>query len=197
MHHEVRNYLFNQNTFIFSRCGSDVRFILPLRDTVHSKEVVPSFKKVIFDFGDNHSTKLARFKTESFMGALRGLRHEVRVQHLTLFLGHDCFDLTATPQDFANALKIIKVTKSLEIQGVAAHLLHDIRAIPRAMGMNIQPVWSKLVPCDVGLDQRAMFTSTYVPAKTREETELQAGQTLMDAGVEYYARLMSPGAQEG
>lgn len=75
--------------------------------------------------------------------------------------------------------------------GVDTYLLHDVRAIPRALAMNIQPVWSKLYPCDVGLDSRGIFTSTYVPAQTPEEIGLRAGQVLMDAGVEYYARMMA------
>ena len=154
--------------------------------------VVPVFNNVVFDLGDNQSAEVGRFKTQCFMAALGGLRDEVNINHLTLLLGHDCWGGDSGPHDFANILRKIKVTRSLEMLGVDTYLLHDIRAIPRALAMNIQPVWSKLYPCDVGLDLRGIFTSAYVPAATPEDTSLRAGQILMDAGVEYYARLIAP-----
>lgn len=126
------------------------------------------------------------------MAALSGLRHEVEIRNLTVILGPNCFgaDVPPSPSEFAKALKNIKVTRSLEMLGRDRYLLHDIRAIPRAMAMNIQPVWWKLYPCDLGIDCRGVFTSTYVPAEKPEEVSLRAGQILMDAGSEYYAKLM-------
>ena len=151
---------------------------------------MPSFDKVGFDLGHNDSPELGRFKTESFMAALGGLCDEVQIHHLTILLGHDCWAADSGPHEFAKVLRNIRVTRTLAILGVDTYLLHGIRAIPRALAMNIQPVWSKLYPCDIGIDTRGVFTSTYVPAKKPEEISLQAGQILMDAGVEYYSRLM-------
>ena len=199
LYHEARTYLYSQNTFVFTRCGSDLRIIFQPRDdslygqAVSSTRVkVPSFDKVIFDLGDNQNAEFGRFKTQSFMTALGGLADDVHIKHLTLLLGHDCWLAESGPHDFGKVLRKIKVMETLEMFGVDTYLLHDIRAIPRALAMNIQPVWSKLYPCDVGLDARGIFASTYVPAKSPEETGLQNGQILMDAGVEYYARLMAP-----
>ena len=126
------------------------------------------------------------------MAALSGLRHEVKIRNLIILLHSNCFkaDVPPAPPDFAKAFKNIKVTSSLDMFGLDRYLLHDIRAIPRAMAMNIQPVWWKLFPCDLGLDCSGIFASTYVPAKKPVEVSVQAGQILMDAGIEYYATLM-------
>ena len=126
------------------------------------------------------------------MAALSGLRHEVKIRNLIILLHSNCFkaDVPPAPPDFAKAFENIKVTSSLDMFGLDRYLLHDIRAIPRAMAMNIQPVWWKLFPCDLGLDCSGIFASTYVPAKKPEEVSVQAGQILMDAGIEYYATLM-------
>lgn len=196
----MRTYLYSQNAFVFTRCGSDLRIILQPRDASRYGEAlspwrtkVPFFNNVVFDLGDNYSPEIGRFKTQCFMAALGGLRDEVEIHNLTLLLGHDCWAGGSGPQEFARTLKNIKVTGCLEMLGVDEYLLHDIRAVPRALSMNIQPVWSKLYPCDIGNDFRGIFTSTYVPAKKPEEISLQADQILIDAGVEYYARLMGFG----
>lgn len=200
LYHEARGYLYSQNTFVFTRCGSDLRIIFQPRKTSESGDAgssarvqVPSFNRVIFDLGDNQNPEMGRFKTRSFMAALNGLRDDVYIDHLILRLGHDSWELgDSEPHDFGKALRKMKIKKSFEMLGMDTYLLHDIRAIPRALSMNIQPIWSKLYPCDMGLGARGVFTSIYVPAETPEETGLQAGQILIDAGVEYYARLMHP-----
>lgn len=159
--------------------------------------MVPSFNKVIIELGDAQSAEVGEFKTNRFMAALSGLRNEVGINHLTLLLGQNCLVPAPGPIHLANALGMLKVRGSLEMMGLDAYLLTDVRAIPRALGMNIQPVWSKLYRCDQCLDTRGIFSSTYVPATCREEAELQAGQTVWDAGVEYYARLMAPPEDAG
>ena len=197
IYHESRAYLYSQNTFFFTRCGSDLRIIFQPRDASRYGEAVsplrtkmPVFNKVVFSLGDNFSPVLGEFKTEFFMIALCALRDDVQIRNLTILFGHECWEKNWGPVLFAKSLFKLKVTRSLEILGIDKYLLHDIRAIPRALGMNIQPVWSKLYPCDVGIDFRGIFTSTYVPAETPEEVSLRPDQTLIDAGVEYYARLM-------
>lgn len=199
LYHEVRPYLYSENTFIFRRCGSDLRIIFQPRDASCCGEAlsplrtkVPFFNKVVFKIGGGGVPDIGRFKTESFKAALVGLRDEVQINHLTILLDHSCWATGSECIEFAFALRNIKVTRSLQILGTNEYLLHDIRSIPRALAMNIQPVWSKLYPSDVfAADTNGVFTSTYVAAKTPEEIDIQPGQQLMDAGVEYYALLMA------
>lgn len=199
VYHECRTCLYSQNSFFFTRCGSDLRTILQPRDASRFGEAIsplhtkmPLFHRVIFHLGDNDSPEIGWFKTQCFLAALSGLRHEVRIRNLSVLLGRNCWgaDRLPPPPEFSNALRNIKVIDSLRMLGIDKYLLCDTREIPRALAMNIQPVWWKLHPCDLGFDSRGIFESTYLPAKKPEEVSLQAGQILMDAGVEYYATLM-------
>lgn len=157
---------------------------------------MPLFNKVVFEIGDDYSLEIGRFKTQCFAAALGGLRDQVIIRNLDLFLGLNCWAAESGPFEFVKALKNIKVTKRLEMVGREKLLLHDIRTIPRALKMNIQPEYSSLYPCDLGIDTRSFFRSTYVPAKKPEEISLQPGQILVDAGIEFYARLMGSNHME-
>ena len=148
----------------------------------------PSFREVIFDVGDAQIDWEGYMKTGLFVNGLTRMRHEISVDHLRLEFHPFCFGGITKPEDFAAALGHLKVNKTMTMSGVD-YLWEegDMRAIPRSLKMNIQPITSVFIPRNNGLQYPRMgcFLSTYKLAKNVQEITSVVGGGLIDPGVAF------------
>lgn len=146
--------------------------------------MAPTFKNVVFDFGDDGRMEFSHFCLETFGATLKNLRTEIKIRNLTIHL-RDFFWVVGFHKVEAG-LRNIRVTGSLTITGKGYHWNGPLRAIPLALRMKPRPVSWALTPGRINAVNE--FFSKYVPAATVEETQLRAGEVLEDPGTKW-ARL--------
>lgn len=99
----------------------------------------PCVKDLIFEVGHDQSPDKGQLLTETFSATLRGLRRRIRAENLVIALQENCWGSAEELQDFTDALANVQVAKSLDFSGSAFHLHFNMRSIPQALAMKVQP----------------------------------------------------------
>lgn len=176
IYHDAKPYLYSENVFVFTRCGTDLYLLNQAQALATCKYVncainALTISKLVFDLGDNESIDKGQMKIQTFTAALHALRTEVRVGSLHIYFRDCCWAATERAEDFADALGKIKIVQSLEMTGPDFHWQENLRAIPEALAMNVVPVRSCLLPGTKEENFKGSFTCKYRPAMAVEETQ--------------------------
>ncbi|KAL2055181.1 hypothetical protein ABVK25_004519 [Lepraria finkii] len=192
-----------KNTLIFQHYGSDIK---PMVDALNltsrrlnsSPAAEPVFQEVIFMIGGNGPAEFVEAKEHAFACALKALRKPFHVQHLTIIIKPYTFDghwqrAESRLQSFVHCLSKVKVTKTFTLMGCDTHLEHDVRAFPKYLNMNVQPLDMIFNPRHLEPFPNGSFdyvdgnfACTYEPAKSVNEVVQGRGQYIQDPFTEYH-----------
>ena len=139
----------------------------------------PCVKNLIFEVGHDQSPDKGQLLTETFSATLRGLRRRIRAENLVIALQDNCWGSTEELQDFTDALANVQVAKSFELSGSAFHLYLNMRSIPQALAMKVQPDKSTYQG-STAVDARGYFCDNYSSTKILAETD-PTGKDIVDA----------------
>lgn len=154
----------------------------------------PSITEVTFILGDNKSIDKGELKLQHFAAALEGIRCEFKIENLKVYFRDFCWASKNGPEDLMNGLRRLQVTRTMKMFGADFHWTENLRAIPRALSMNIIPVGWTFVPGKEDVHFKGFFSCIYHPATTPEELELMEGQTVPDAGHAYSQYMLKNGS---
>ncbi|KAL8700741.1 MAG: hypothetical protein Q9201_005286 [Fulgogasparrea decipioides] len=109
-------------------------------------------------------------KTEAMIQAIKQLPRSIVVQHLRIDLKPFCF---ANDRDLALFVDVLKdkigVEQVFELTGLDVHWGLDLRTIPTALEMKLQPLHCDFEPHNDKWQTAGFFGCSYEPAKTENE----------------------------
>ncbi|KAG8531926.1 uncharacterized protein KY384_003562 [Bacidia gigantensis] len=171
LYHVARDALYNINTFAFNFFGTDMK-------TVHNSVGLyrcrkegclkagghPTLDKVIFNLGHSSDPDAARHMMVAFERALKCLRSPLTTNHLLLHPLNYSWRTDGQLASFCRVLKEkVKVQKSLVVSAMDVLLELDIRAIPKALNLDIQPNSYKIRYRGSESHDLGYFVTIYLP----------------------------------
>ncbi|KAL8989464.1 MAG: hypothetical protein Q9169_008358 [Polycauliona sp. 2 TL-2023] len=124
-----------------------------------------------FELGCREHDGMGVIKLEAFIQAIKDLRRPIVVKHLRIDFLPFCFVGDRELAALADALKEkIQVERVFEMTGLDAQWECDLRMMPQALGMNLQPLVCDYKPRDDKQGIQGFFGCSYEPASNPNET---------------------------
>ncbi|KAL8978931.1 MAG: hypothetical protein Q9177_006269 [Variospora cf. flavescens] len=173
LYHRCRDTLYRDNTFIVDKYGSGLQYlsramgVSSCRFGCQTRPVIHSLRLIV---GCEDHDWQGVWKSEMMTQALKDISHPITVTRLRLDLSPFCFLGNKDLAEFADILKDkIKVTSAFELCGADVHWEWDLRVIPKAMGMKLEPEFIDFRHHSNQHQTHGWFGSLYKPAESDNE----------------------------
>ncbi|KAI4244688.1 MAG: hypothetical protein L6R40_002892 [Gallowayella cf. fulva] len=173
LYHQCRETLYRDNVFVVRKFGAGLRHLSKQLGFHYCGEVCASttaISSIRFEVGCKVHDGIGLIKMEAFTQALKDLNRPITVKHLRIDFLPFCFvgdpDLAA----FAAALKEkVRVERVFEMTGLDVHWECDLRMVPKALGMKLEPLVCDYIPHNDKKDIPGFFGCSYEPDSNEDE----------------------------
>ncbi|KAL8782549.1 MAG: hypothetical protein Q9213_005274 [Squamulea squamosa] len=173
LYHKCRDIIYRDNTFKVSKFGGGLRHLTKRLGFHYCGEVCSStspINSVHFELGCAGHDGMGMIKLEAFTQAIKDLSRPIIVKHLRIDFLPFCFLGDRDLATFADALKDkIRVQRVFEMTGLDLHWECDLRMVPQALGMKLQPLICDYRPHDDSEGIQGFFGCSYEPASNDKE----------------------------
>lgn len=174
VYHQCRDTLYRDNDFVVGHYGSGLRYLsspMGIDMCRHGCVTRPTFTSLRLVVGSQDHDVQGALMSDMFTQALRDIQGQMTVAHLRLQLEPFCFVGDKELAYFAELLaEKIQVTTTFELRGSDIHwLLYDLRLVPKALGMKLEPTAIEFHHHDDEQQTLGWFTSTYTHAQNDNE----------------------------
>ncbi|KAL8857866.1 MAG: hypothetical protein Q9178_005623 [Gyalolechia marmorata] len=173
LYHQCREIMYRDNTFKVSKFGAGLRHLTKQLGFHYCGDICSSttaISSVHFELGCRDHDGMGIIKLEAFTQAIRDLNRPITVKHLRIDFLPFCFVGDRDLAGFADALvDKIHVERVFEMTGLDVQWECDLRMIPQALKMKLQPLM-----CDYKLHHdtegiQGFFGCSYEPASNYNE----------------------------
>ncbi|KAL9008176.1 MAG: hypothetical protein Q9173_006669 [Seirophora scorigena] len=173
LYHHCRDTLYRDNEFIVDNYGSGLQYLSkPMGVSVcrfgcQTRPIIQTLRLIV---GCEDHDWQGVWKSEMMTQALKDISHPITVTRLRVDLSPFCFLGNKDLAEFADVLKDkLKVTSTFELCGADVHWEWDLRVIPKAMGMKLEPTVIDFRHHSVQQQAHGWFGSLYNPAQSENE----------------------------
>lgn len=173
LYHRCRDTMYRENQFVVDNFGAGLAY-LGQRLGLHWCGIYcctcPHIGSLKIRVGCDDHDAFGLVKTEGMIQALKDLPHAITVEHLWIELLPWCFVGNADLALFVAAIaEKIEVQKRLDFTGLDVHCDMDLRTLPKALGMKLQPLLCQYEPHNDLRQIQGFFGCWYEPAKNENE----------------------------
>ncbi|KAL8895556.1 MAG: hypothetical protein Q9207_008124 [Kuettlingeria erythrocarpa] len=174
VYHQCRDTLYRDNDFVVGHYGSGLRYLsspMGIDMCRHACVTRPAFSSLRLVVGSQDHDVQGVLMSDMYTQALRDIQGQMTVAHLCLELAPFCFLGNKELAYFAELLaEKIQVTATFEFRGSDIHwLLYDLRIVPQAMGMKLEPKAIEFKHHDDEQQTLGWFSSSYIHAQSENE----------------------------
>ncbi|KAL8670406.1 MAG: hypothetical protein Q9168_005054 [Polycauliona sp. 1 TL-2023] len=173
LYHQCREIMYRDNTFKISTFGTGLHHLIKPLGFHYCGEICSSttaVSEIHFQLGCQRHDGMGRIKLEAFTQAIKDLKRPIAVKRLRIDFLPFCFVGDPELASLAEALKEkIHVERVFEMTGLDTHWECDLRMMPQALGMKLQPCSRKYRPHDDKEGTQGFFGCNYEPASNRNE----------------------------
>ncbi|KAI4091380.1 MAG: hypothetical protein LQ339_008132 [Xanthoria mediterranea] len=173
LYHQCRGIMYHDNTFKVSKFGAGLRHLTKQLGFHYCGEVCSSttaISSIHFELGcrDHHGMGMIKF--DAFTQAIKDLNRPIATKHLRIDFLPFCFVGDRHLAAFADALKDkMHVDCVFEMTGLDVQWECNLRMIPQALGMKVQPLICDYEPHDDNQGLQGFFGCSYEPASNHNE----------------------------
>ncbi|KAL8755372.1 MAG: hypothetical protein Q9199_003691 [Rusavskia elegans] len=173
LYHRCREIMYRDNTFKISKFGAGLRHLTKQLGFHYCGEICSSttaVSSIHFELGCRDHDGMGLIKLEAFTQAIKDLSRPIATKHLRIDFLPFCFvgdrDLAA----FADALRDkVHVDCVFEMTGLDVQWECDLRMMPQALGMKLQPLICDYEPHNDNQGIQGFFGCSYEPASNHNE----------------------------
>ncbi|KAL8734571.1 MAG: hypothetical protein Q9166_001471 [cf. Caloplaca sp. 2 TL-2023] len=195
LYHQCRDIMYRHNTFVASKFGAGLHHLTKQLGFHYCGEVCSSttaISSVRFELGCVFHDGMGLIKMEAFTQAIKDLTRPLTVKHLRIDFLPFCFVGNRDLAVFADALKgKIRVERVFEMTGLDVHWACDLRVVPKALGMKLNPLICDYIPHDDKQGVQGFFGCSYEPATSNNELaglDTDGNDLIIKDGRFYYER---------
>ncbi|KAL9635225.1 MAG: hypothetical protein Q9204_002696 [Flavoplaca sp. TL-2023a] len=173
LYHQCREIMYRDNTFMITKFGAGLRHLTKQLGFHYCGEVCSSttaISSIHFVLGCRDHDGMGLIKLEAFTQAIKDLSRPIAVKHLRIDFLPYCFVGDRDLAVFADVLKEkIQVERIFEMTGLDVQWECNLRMIPQALGMKLQPLVCDYSPHNDNQGVQGFFGCSYEPAANHNE----------------------------
>ena len=142
----------------------------------------PIIDRAVFNLGCDINPERSLIQVGAFAVILENLTRPLHVNTLTINIAAYCWRCDDQLQAFCKVLGNVKVLEMLVVTGLDVHLELCVRQLPKALGLDVQPVEWKVKFRTADWQDMGYFISVYVPV-VKSPSDSAEGANLIDEAV--------------